>query len=103
MQVKEINRIRARNGLNKLRPGKDPFVIATAEKLAHQKIANTLINDRVINHNAEEILIVKDKGKMTGLEVGQKVNLIADVSKVHIFDAESEVSVLQPKVTVASE
>ena len=36
-------------------------------------------------------------------EVGQKVNLIADVSKVHIFDAESEVSILQPKVTTASE
>lgn len=36
-------------------------------------------------------------------EVGQKVNLIADVSKVHLFDAESEVSILQPQAATALE
>ena len=72
MEVKEINKVRLRNGLRKLSPSRDPFIIATAEKLSHQKIAQTLINDRVINHNAEELFVVKDKGD-TSLVVGSRV------------------------------
>ena len=72
MEVKKINAVRLRNGMNKLSPSRDPFIIATAEKLSHQKIAQTLINDRIINHNAEELFVVKDKGD-TSLVVGSKV------------------------------
>lgn len=72
MKVKEINKIRKRNGMPPLRPSQDPFQIATAESLAHAKIASTLMNDRMINHNAEELFVVTEKGD-TNLEIGQTV------------------------------